>query len=223
MIASNASDGKIDDRLTWTRFQAYSAVMAETAPIRYVMSILVSDRVGILRDITSAVTDAGGNIDGISQTVVSGFFTVILTASFAGEQDVVALRQSIEGNFKAGEVVVVVRPHREGTPEVVSGGRRYMLTLMGTDRPGVLKTVTGFLADRGINIEDWDMQLFPEHVTHVAELRLPPELDLCCVGDELQQVVGELGLRATIQHENLFRATSEIGPIRSLLEGETDA
>jgi predicted amino acid-binding ACT domain protein len=45
--------------------------MATRDKKRYVLSVLVSDRVGILRDITAAVADLGANIDGISQTVVA--------------------------------------------------------------------------------------------------------------------------------------------------------
>ena len=52
--------------------------MSRTRANRYVVSVVVPDRVAILRDITSAVADLGGNIDGISQTVVQGYFTGVV-------------------------------------------------------------------------------------------------------------------------------------------------
>lgn len=54
--------------------------MQSATESRYVISLLVADRIGILRELTTAVTDLGANIEGISQTVVQGYFTVIMIA-----------------------------------------------------------------------------------------------------------------------------------------------
>ena len=83
---------------------------------RYVISVLVSDRVGVLRDITSAVTGMGANIDGISQTVVEGYFTVILTATFDRPKPPEEVREAILENFRKDEASVVVRPHERKDP-----------------------------------------------------------------------------------------------------------
>ena len=84
---------------------------------RYVVSVLVADRVGILRDITGALADMGARIDGISQTVEAGYFTVILTASFDDKVSMEEIRNSIVQNFSADEAAVV---QEGGEPEWVS-------------------------------------------------------------------------------------------------------
>ena len=193
------------------------------SPVRHVISVLISDRVGVLRDITSAVTALGGNIDGISQTVVQGYFTVILTASFSRPCDAETIRSAILKNFAPDEASVVVRPYeRAGEAEPTVRGERYILTLNGNDRPGILKTVTSFLAEKGVNIEDWFVEFHAGHVVHVGEITLPAQLDIRQLQTELKRTASALGLESVLQHENIFRATNDIGPIRALLEGSAN-
>lgn len=194
--------------------------MAKTATCRYVISVLVADRVGILRDVTSAVTDMGANIDGISQTVVAGYFTVILTVSFAGKHSPESIRETIMHNFSRDEAAIVVRPYEaESVKHIPIKGSRYIMTITGKDRPKVLKTVTNFLADKGINIEDWYVDFDGENVRHIGEVSVPKLLDIKQVQDEFRQLLSALGLDSYIQHENIFRATNEIGAIGALLRG----
>lgn len=187
-------------------------------PVRYVISVLISDRVGILRDITSAVADLDANIDGISQTVVAGYFTVILTATFPRKPTADTIRHAIEANFGTGEASVVVRPYRaprSNTRAVESAP--HVVTLSGKDRPGILKAVTAFLASRGVNIEDWFVQFQGPNVTHIGEVTVPDQLDIQQLQSELRQIASQLGLSSGIQHENIFRVTNEVGPISTFL------
>jgi len=191
---------------------------------RYVISVLVSDRVGILRDISAAVTDLDANVDGISQTVVAGYFTVILTATFDKPHPPDRIRGAIEERFGTDEAAVVVRPYerRDAVRRTVEG-EDYVVTLTGRDRPGILKAITHFLAAKGINIEDWHVEFHNADVLHIGEVTVPAALDIQQVQDEFRQVVTALGLAAIVQHENIFRATNEVGPIKSLLGGKPNA
>lgn len=185
---------------------------------RYVISVLVADRAGVLYDITSAITDMGADIDGISQTVLDGYFTVILTATFPGPVEMAAVKRTITLNFEADEANIAIRPYgRKPPPEPVPNGECYVLTLTGTDSPGILKTTTGFLAELSINIEDWYVIFQGDHVTHVGVIRVPRHLDLQRLPAQVEKALSRFQLRAACQHENIFRATNEVGPIRNLL------
>ena len=70
--------------------------MSAEKQTRYVISVVVPDRVAILRDITTAITDLDANIDGISQTVVAGYFTALLTATFEGCPSADAIKAAIQ-------------------------------------------------------------------------------------------------------------------------------
>ena len=45
------------------------------------------DRVGIVRDVSAAVRDLHGDIADLSQTVLRGYFTMILLVTFPGDVD----------------------------------------------------------------------------------------------------------------------------------------
>ncbi len=186
---------------------------------RFVISLLVPDRTGILRDVTSPLTDMGANIDQIRETVVEGYFTVTLTVTFEAPQTADDVRDAISREFLADEVSIVARPFESATPpSKMPGGKRYIVTLTGDDRPGILKRLTTCLAEKGVNIEEWECRLDGHVVTYVGAITVPSRLSIGQLQEELRAVMTELGIRSSLQHENIFRATSEIGPIRSLLK-----
>lgn len=189
-----------------------------SAHTKFVIGVLIRDRVGVLRDIVTPLTEAGANFDGISQTVVAGYFTVLLTATFETPRTCEEVRQAILERFSSEESGVVVLPYRrEVHPSLSRGGERYVVTVMGIDRPGILKLVTTFLAARRINIEDWYFAYQGDQVTHIGEITVPPLLDIKQVQDEFQGLLAQVGMRSAIQHVNIFKATNEIGAVTPLL------
>lgn len=195
--------------------------MTDSCQCRFVVSVLVGDRTGILRDIATAITDMGAEIDGVSQTVVEGYFTVILTVSFDTKRSADEIRSAIDDRFGTDEALIVVKPYGPGSPSrYTSEGDRYILTLTGPRRRELFKTLTTFLASKDINIEDWYMSDSDEAVTHVGEVSVPRLLDIKQLQNELTALAGGMDARVHIQHENIFRATNDIGPIKGLLRAE---
>jgi predicted amino acid-binding ACT domain protein len=187
-------------------------------PHRYALSVLVADRVGIMRDITAALMELNADIDGISQTVVASYFTIIATISTSTKMDTEVIRSAIESKFHPDEASVVVRPFRApGNPQRQGRRKPYVVTMIGENQSGLLAAVTAFLCEKKINIEDWYVQFAGSMVTHIGEITVPDKLDIRQVQDELEQALASFGLQSRIQHQNIFRATNEIGPIRALL------
>jgi predicted amino acid-binding ACT domain protein len=186
---------------------------------RFVISVVVPDRVGILRDISAAVSDLGANIDGISQTVVEGYFTVLLTATFKTASSADDVAASIRRRFEADEASVTVRPHVKAPAAPCAGGERFILTMTGKDGPGILRAVTAFLAERRINIEDWFVSFEGPNVTHIGEVTLPGRLEVQQLQADLSRAMARLDMQAHVHHENIFRATNDIGPINRLITG----
>jgi len=198
--------------------------MDQQQPDRFVMSVLIGDRVGILRDVTSTVTDLGGTIDGISQTVVQGYFTVILTAAFVGGMTPDELRQALSETFEHESAFIAVLPQTGPGPGALhEPAARYIVTVTGPNRPTVLKAITKFLAQRGINVEDWAVTFDDPYVIHVGEVTIPSRLDIKQVQDEFHHLMSQLGLTSCLQHENIFRATNEVGSLTRLLSRSNHA
>lgn len=188
--------------------------------VKFVLSILVADHPGIMCAITSAITDQGGNINGIRQTVVEGYFSIILTATFAAGATAANLHAAVTANFPPGEASIVVRPYAPvAMDSAIIGGTTYILVIAGPDRPGILRAATGCLANHGVNIEDWSYHFDGPQVTYIGVLTVPRDVAVAAMQDVLRATLAPLEITCSLQHENIFRATSEIGPVKSILEG----
>jgi predicted amino acid-binding ACT domain protein len=198
--------------------------MSAEKQTRYVVSVVVPDRVAILRDITTAITDMDANIDGISQTVVAGYFTALLTATFEDRPSADAVKAAIQDRFDNRSASIHVRSH-DAPPASRRRvkGDRYVVIVTGVDRKGVLRAVTTFLAEHGINIEDWHVSFDPPRVTHVGEITVPAALDVKQLQDGFHDVLAALGLNGCVQHQNIFRVTNEVGAIKLLLREKPHA
>ncbi len=185
---------------------------------RFVISVLVPDRAGILRDATTAVTDMGANIDGITQTVVEGYFTVLLTATFDREYSIEDVRRRMDRAFEGQQASIVILPYDSSkTARPPVEGETYIVTITGTDQPGTMKKVTTFLAERGINIEDWEVRWNGTQVTNIGQVTVPAHLDIKQLQHDFHHLTASIPLESGIQHENIFRAISEVGPIKPLV------
>lgn len=186
-------------------------------PQRFVISVLIADRPGILRDITSTVADLHANIDGIRQTVVAGYFTVMLTATLPEACAPETLQARIIKSLPLEGASVTVVPYETQNIRSSADVERYIVTVNGEDHTGILKALTTFFADRNINIEDWNVAFSGTYITHVGQVSVPKPVDVKQVQLEFRQLLHTLKLHGSIQHEYIFRAISEIGPIRNLL------
>lgn len=180
----------------------------------YIVTVTTADRVGLVHAVTGAIRERGGNILELSQTVMRGYFTLILAVEFANLVDQEVLRQAIaqEGARSDLTVAVLADPGLSGQP--VPGGERFILTVLGNDRPGSVHGIAGCLARRGVNIVDMHARLDGDRFSLVTEVFLPPELSPAEIRAELEDFGKELGLEAFVQHENIFLATTEPSPVR---------
>ena len=183
---------------------------------RYITSVLVPDRVGILRDVTQAVFSLEGNIGGIRQTVVDGFFTLVFTSEHPGQVTPEAVRALLNASLES-EAVVTVLDCPETQEAVVPTGSRFVVMTRGEDKPGTIFAITSFLVDHGVNIEDRMVEEEAGQVIYIAQVVVPETVDFRTLQDGFRAAMSERGLTGLLCHENIFRATNEIGPIKSLI------
>ena len=181
----------------------------------FVVTVMSLDRPGIIAGISDAIFKLGGNIEEISQTVVRGYFTVILYVTFPSEApSPEEIRDAVASSGSPGELEVAVREDKGG-PRYVPPEKhdRFVLTLFGRDQPGIIRTISTHLAQNGINITDLYGRVDEEGFTMVLELIVPSELDPRRLKEELEELGRSIGLSAHFQHENLFKATHDLRSI----------
>ena len=180
----------------------------------YIVTVTAADRVGIVHAVTGAISERGGTIKELSQTVLRGYFTIILAVEFDEPRDPKALREAIVARGERFDLKVAVLPDEGRHVDPVPGGERFILTLLGEDRPGSIHRIAGCLARRGVNIVDLHARTEGPRFSLLMEVFLPPDLKPAELRAELEPFGAELGMEVYVLHEDIFLATNEPRPVR---------
>lgn len=208
---------------------------------RFLVTVALPDRVGILRDVTGALFALGANFTDLRQTVVGGIFTLSAIAEFEAPADPAALAAAVRAALPERDACVDVRPCAAAARRAPDGagraslsisrasgaaapaGERYVASVMGPDRPGRIHEIARIFADAGVNVEDWRHDFSdPARTLTVGIVTVPPSCDVTALQKTLADTLGPTGLATSLRHENIFRATNEVGPIRNLLDPRTE-
>ena len=184
----------------------------------YIVTVMARDRVGIVRDVSTGLAGVGGNITHVSQTVMRGYFTLIMSVQVSDERMQSEIRQAVERRGDVGEFEVNVRPFAEPLPGEQVSSTRYVLSLQGKDRAGIISRITSYLAERGVNIDDFYAYVGDGRFVMLVQVSIPLSVNLEEVQSGLEKAGHEFDMAVSLQHENIFRATSEVNPVISLGE-----
>lgn len=177
----------------------------------YVLNVMAEDRPGIVAAVSRAVVDAGGNIDACSQTVLSGYFTLIMIVSFPEPLAEKGFGQALAGGGGDGGLQVQIRPFRpEADAPAVAEADNFVVTCFGPDAPGVICRFSSLLAEKGINIVDLYGQLDGEQFVLISQVQIPRHWDLGMLQADLEALGAEQGYTVRLQHENIFVATNQL-------------
>jgi len=114
-----------------------------------VMTIMAADRPGLVERIAACVTDHGGNWLESRMCHLGGRFAGIARVQVASDK-LTGLKRALHG-LEADGVRILVESGAGAAPAT---GLAATLELVGNDRPGILRTVTGVLATHGVNVEE---------------------------------------------------------------------
>jgi len=181
----------------------------------YIISVTAADRVGIVYSVTGALLDLGGNVLELSQTVMRGYFTLILEASFPTPRSTQQLADAIQESGKRFDPKVMVTEVKDGRSEpLVANGELFILTVLGDDSPGIVHNIAGSLAAHGVNIIDLHARVDGARFSLVMEALIPHDLTPAAIRSELERYGRAHKLEVFVQHESIFAATTEPSPVR---------
>jgi predicted amino acid-binding ACT domain protein len=172
---------------------------------------MAEDRPGIVSAVSGAVADLEGNIDAVSQTVLTGYFTLIMLVDMPKGVSAEQLKRCVEAGGGDHAFMVLVRPVRPCPPRVVpKGSETFIVTIMGEDRPGTVSRFSNYLAEKGVNITDLYGDRQENRFVLVSQVQVPPQWDIGMLQADLEHLGQEMGFTVRMQHENLFVATNEL-------------
>jgi glycine cleavage system transcriptional repressor len=173
-----------------------------------VISVMAKDRPGIVAEVTGGIGALGGNLADLRESVLCGYFTMILVAAFPStvsvEEVEVALTQATASK-------VAVELH-EGVLDAATGDAEhaYVLSAVGRDRIGLVAQVSRFCLERRVNILDLASHVEDDQYTMMLQIDLANIPSLEVFREELATFGQTSGLTLVLQHNEIFRATNEI-------------
>ena len=185
----------------------------------YVINILSDDHPGIVAAVGNAVNHFGGNIDSCSQTVLGGFFTLIMIVSLPEDLDTDTLCQEVRNqDVRGSDLQVMVRKmQHDSANSNPAETDKYIITAFGCDTPGVVLRFSRYLASKDVNIVDLFGKLTDDEFVLISEVDVPRRWDLTMLQTDLEEIGREMGFTVRLQHENVFVATNQLRlPTRSI-------
>ncbi len=159
-----------------------------------VFTFIGSDRPGLVQMLSDAVARCGGNwLESRMSTLAGQFAGIVEVAVDAGQ--VAQLRDGLQSLADRGLTVVVAD---SGGICDESATRRLRLSIIGPDRPGIVREVSGALAAHQINVLEMDTSLTSAPMSAeplfeaMAEIRVPKSLNLEELNSRLDEIADAL-------------------------------
>jgi glycine cleavage system transcriptional repressor len=178
-----------------------------------IISVMSKDRPGIIASITGAIYQLGGDLADLNQTVLCGYLTMILSASFdpqVTKEDLVAAISHIKTDSKF-EVSIKELSAAIDNGSEESPAETYILTVQGPNKAGIVHGISQFCFDHNINILDLATTLKNDRYTMALQLDLRKcSVDLERLQKKLDDYSRQSDLTVMIQHNDIFQVTHEI-------------
>jgi glycine cleavage system regulatory protein len=158
------------------------------------LTLIGSDRPGLVDELSRRVADAGGNWLQSRMARLGGQFAGILLIEIPDE-GASALARTLQEPGSTGLHVIV---EKSVLTAAVPPSRSMSLELVGQDRPGIVREVAHALAERGVNIEELETAVetgsFSSERLFRAKARLsvPETLATATLRDGLEALANEL-------------------------------
>ena len=158
-----------------------------------ILSVVGSDRPGLTQALADAVLSAGGNWLESQLSRLGGLYVGSVLVELVPDQ-VEALRAAVRAVDAQGlEVRIAPAVENAGT-----AGEVIHFSLVGQDRPGIVRQVTAALSDLAVNIEAFETRISAgahsgAALFHMeARLRLPAGMKAEAVQAVLEAISGEI-------------------------------
>lgn len=180
-----------------------------------VMTVIGADRPGLVQMVATRVADHGGNWLESRMCRLGGQFAGILRVEVARERrdELVTALQTLEvdglrviihaeGGVTAAPGASTGGGNRRAAGE---GGALVTVELVGTDRPGILRSVSGVFAAHGVNVEELASERVnaPMDGSMLFQARatvfVPPTARLAALRTDLEKIAADLMVDLKVQ------------------------
>jgi len=171
----------------------------------FAITSIGKDRPGIVAGVSKVLFDLGVNIEDSSMTILRSEFAMILIISTKEGFEALDFENHLKGLADRMGLFISVREIDED--EVYSkkpySGTPYIISVIGTDKPGIVYRVAELLSSKGINITDLNTKVIPGEKTPVytmiIEVDVPEYVDIALLEEGFSLLEKEMAIDINIK------------------------
>ncbi|OFE13404.1 glycine cleavage system protein R [Pseudohongiella acticola] len=158
-----------------------------------VLTLIGNDQPGLVESLAQIVAQHQGNWLESNMSRLAGKFAGILRVS-VDEDKSDALVSALDALSPRLKLIV----EHSAQPEADQPQRSLRLSLVGNDRPGIIRDISGALARQKVNVDDLDTECVPAPMSSdilfraEAVLHIPADLDIEALRAELERLADDL-------------------------------
>ncbi|MDQ3915722.1 MAG: ACT domain-containing protein [Actinomycetota bacterium] len=159
------------------------------------VTVIGTDRPGIVAGVTKALYDAGCNLEDVTSTILRGHFSMVMIVRAGASAE--ELEAALAPVAREMDLVVAVRPVEE--TDAVPAEATHLVSVYGADHPGIVFRVTDALAQRGANVTDLTSRVIgsPDEPVYALMLEVSTQ-DAGGVAAALDALRAEVGVEVSI-------------------------
>lgn len=163
-----------------------------------ILTVAGDDRAGLVAELSSAIAAGHGNWERSQLAELAGTFAGVVEVSVPdpAADDLRRALSALDGTLSVAV--------RVGSDDDAPTGDELVISVLGNDRPGIVRELSAVLEQHGVSIENLETEvrdaalfggrLFEATMTAIA----PADLDLDAVQDGLEAVAGEIQVDLTV-------------------------
>ena len=138
------------------------------------LSFIGKDQPGIVAAVSKALFDAGCNLEESTMTKLRNEFAMILIVKLGTSCSINSFKKIVETTAKKNALSVSVRDiSNEPISTKSQKGKKYIITVYGADKPGIVYAISSYLAKNKFNITDVQTTLSAKAYVMFIEILLP--------------------------------------------------
>ena len=181
---------------------------------KIVISVVGTDRPGIVAAVARILFDHNCNIENVSQTIQQGEFAALFIATAAEGFQQENLLAQLQAGLKPLGLEVLLKPLSPPQLDNPIAASSFVVTTTGSDRPGLVAGISEMLARYQVNITNLRAVFRggddPSGNIMIYEVDVPVTVDFKEFRQALRQRARDLGLDLNVQHRDIFESIHRI-------------
>lgn len=162
------------------------------------------DRPGIVARISRVLYETGCNIEDTSMTLLRGEFAMMLIVRLPRELSLKEMERRLKGVQRSLGLSLLIKPlsAREARRGRHPAERSFILSVYGSDKPGIVYRITRLIASHAINITDMNTRVIgpqdkPIYVM-ILEVEIPKKVKINALRTALGKLQSEVNVDITL-------------------------